>query len=384
MLFEDAMFDPAGEPTADGLDAQKRRAAVAVTDIDALVSLDTDRVLRAFASRSGRHPHQLLRHRARSSGACEMCLPVKPNPELINELPLPRPKFEIFVYSPRVEGVAPVVRPVAAAACAGRTAARTSAPKSWAWSRRRRSRTPSSSGRRQGRPSSSSPHPTGDPPPRPRGPSSRRGSRLLPVVRRRTADVTDNVDTGHRRHRSAGWCRASRRRRRLPGGRRRQGHRDVLRHRQRRRELLRVWLATFAPGGRWAMTTKAMGITAKGAWESVKRHFREMGDEVRGTSPSSGRRHERRRVRQRHAALRAHPADRGLRPPPHLRRPRTPMRSPSFERRRLFELPRSSWEDYDATADQRRAAASSAASRSRSRSARRCTRALGIDETSPR
>lgn len=32
-------------------------------------------------------------------------LSVKVNPELITELPLPRPKFEIFVYSPRVEGV---------------------------------------------------------------------------------------------------------------------------------------------------------------------------------------------------------------------------------------------------------------------------------------
>ena len=32
-------------------------------------------------------------------------LSFKLNPGLIDELPLPRPKFEIFVYSPRVEGV---------------------------------------------------------------------------------------------------------------------------------------------------------------------------------------------------------------------------------------------------------------------------------------
>jgi glutamate dehydrogenase len=32
-------------------------------------------------------------------------LSVKLNPGLIDELPLPRPRFEIFVYSPRVEGV---------------------------------------------------------------------------------------------------------------------------------------------------------------------------------------------------------------------------------------------------------------------------------------
>jgi len=32
-------------------------------------------------------------------------LSIKLNPRLIDELPLPRPRFEIFVYSPRVEGV---------------------------------------------------------------------------------------------------------------------------------------------------------------------------------------------------------------------------------------------------------------------------------------
>ena len=38
---------------------------------------------------------------ARSQGV----VAIKLNPGLIDELPLPRPKFEIFVYSPRVEGV---------------------------------------------------------------------------------------------------------------------------------------------------------------------------------------------------------------------------------------------------------------------------------------
>ena len=32
-------------------------------------------------------------------------LSIKVNPGLIDELPLPRPRYEIFVYSPRVEGV---------------------------------------------------------------------------------------------------------------------------------------------------------------------------------------------------------------------------------------------------------------------------------------
>ena len=38
------------------------------------------------------------------------------------------------------------------------------------------------------------------------------------------------------------------------------------------------WLGdAFASGGSVGYDHKAMGITAKGAWESVKRHFREMG-----------------------------------------------------------------------------------------------------------
>ena len=38
------------------------------------------------------------------------------------------------------------------------------------------------------------------------------------------------------------------------------------------------WLGdAFASGGSVGYDHKAMGITAKGAWEAVKRHFREMG-----------------------------------------------------------------------------------------------------------
>ena len=38
------------------------------------------------------------------------------------------------------------------------------------------------------------------------------------------------------------------------------------------------WLGdAFASGGSAGYDHKAMGITARGAWESVKRHFRELG-----------------------------------------------------------------------------------------------------------
>ena len=85
------------------------------------------------------------------------------------------------------------------------------------------------------------------------------------------------------------------------------------------------WLDdAFASGGSAGYDHKAMGITARGAWESVKRHFREtgLGHPDRGVHRGRRRRHERRRLRQRDAVLTAHPVGGGLRPPAHLLGPR--------------------------------------------------------------
>lgn len=102
------------------------------------MSLDTDRVLRAFAALVQATLRTNYYVTAEGSARQRNALSFKLNPQLIDELPLPRPKYEIFVYSPRVEGVHLRFGNVAlAAACAGRTGGRTSAP-NWAWSRRRR------------------------------------------------------------------------------------------------------------------------------------------------------------------------------------------------------------------------------------------------------
>ena len=104
------------------------------------------------------------------------------------------------------------------------------------------------------------------------------------------------------------------------------------------------WLGdAFASGGSAGYDHKALGITARGAWESVKRHFRELGLDVDDRAVHRGRRrrHVGRRVRQRHAAVGADPAGGRVRPPPRLHRPRPRpgrRRSPSGER--LFDLPR--------------------------------------------
>ena len=66
------------------------------------------------------------------------------------------------------------------------------------------------------------------------------------------------------------------------------------------------WLDdAFASGGSAGYDHKKMGITAKGAWEAVKRHFREMNRDIQTDAlhRRRRRRHVGRRVRQRHAAV---------------------------------------------------------------------------------
>ena len=85
------------------------------------------------------------------------------------------------------------------------------------------------------------------------------------------------------------------------------------------------WLGdAFASGGSQGYDHKKMGITARGAWEAVKRHFREMDIDIqtRARHRRRRRRHVGRRVRQRHAAVARDQARRRLRPPRHLPRSR--------------------------------------------------------------
>ena len=70
-----------------------------------MASLDTDRVLRAFASLIEATLRTNFYVTGPESARARNVLSINVNPELIDELPLPRPRFEIFVYSPRVEGV---------------------------------------------------------------------------------------------------------------------------------------------------------------------------------------------------------------------------------------------------------------------------------------
>ena len=110
------------------------------------------------------------------------------------------------------------------------------------------------------------------------------------------------------------------------------------------------WLSdAFASGGSAGYDHKKMGITARGAWVSVERHFREMDVDIgktpftmAGVGDMSGDVFGNGLLRARTARLVAafDHRDIFIDPAPDLER--------SFaERRRLFELPRSSWQDYD-------------------------------------
>ena len=110
------------------------------------------------------------------------------------------------------------------------------------------------------------------------------------------------------------------------------------------------WLGdAFASGGSVGYDHKAMGITARGAWESVKRHFREMGHDAQskpftvvGVGDMSGDVFGNGMLLSEQIRLVAAFDHR------HVFLDPDPDPATSFaERRRLFELPRSSWADYD-------------------------------------
>ena len=110
------------------------------------------------------------------------------------------------------------------------------------------------------------------------------------------------------------------------------------------------WLGdAFASGGSLGYDHKGMGITARGGWECVKRHFREMNRDIQkepftavGVGDMSGDVFGNAMLLSRTTRLVAafDHRDIFLDPAPD---PETSWR----ERKRLFEKPRSSWQDYD-------------------------------------
>ncbi len=110
------------------------------------------------------------------------------------------------------------------------------------------------------------------------------------------------------------------------------------------------WLGdAFASGGSAGYDHKKMGITARGAWESVKRHFREMDVNIStvpftvvGIGDMSGDVFGNGMLREKTTKLVAAFDHRDIFIDPDPDAERT-----FAERKRMFDLPRSSWQDFD-------------------------------------
>ncbi|CAN5774854.1 NAD-glutamate dehydrogenase [soil metagenome] len=348
-LFE-ALFNP-NQADADKTQNAQTAAAAVAADIDSLVSLDTDRVLRAFAKlieATLRTNYFVSRvDSARGQGV----LALKLNPGLIDELPLPRPKFEIFVYSPQVEGVHLRFGSVARGGLR--------------WSDRREDfRTEILGlvkaqavknavivpvGAKGGFVVKNPPLLTGD------AAADRDATRTAGIACYRLfiaglLDVTDNVEpaTGRviapaeviRRDGDDAYLVVA-------------ADKGTATFSDIANDVAKsygFWLGdAFASGGSVGYDHKAMGITAKGAWESVKRHFREMGVDTQaddftvvGVGDMSGDVFGNGMLLSEHIRLIAAFDHRHIFVDP------DPDTARSWaERSRMFQLPRSSWDDYD-------------------------------------
>ncbi|MET0454081.1 MAG: NAD-glutamate dehydrogenase [Mycobacterium sp.] len=350
-LFE-ALFGPEEAAPDTGNKRDASAAAVAVAQgIDALVSLDTDRVLRAFASMIQATLRTNYFVTRPGSARSQDVLSVKLNPLLIDELPLPRPKYEIFVYSPRVEGVHLRFGNVARGGLR--------------WSDRREDfRTEILGlvkaqavknavivpvGAKGGFVLKNAPAATGD------AAADRDALRNEGVACYRLfisglLDVTDNVDTATgavttpadvvRRDGDDAYLVVA-------------ADKGTATFSDIANEVAKsygFWLGdAFASGGSVGYDHKAMGITAKGAWESVKRHFRELGVDTQtedftvvGVGDMSGDVFGNGMLLSKHIRLVAAFDHR------HVFLDPDPDAATSWaERDRMFALPRSSWDDYD-------------------------------------
>ncbi|MFE6908345.1 NAD-glutamate dehydrogenase [Streptomyces erythrochromogenes] len=312
--------------------------------LDQVASLDEDRILRSFLTLI----KATLRtnfFQADSAGEQHSYVSMKFDPQAIPDLPAPRPAFEIWVYSPRVEGVHLRFGKVARGGLR--------------WSDRREDfRTEILGlvkaqmvkntvivpvGAKGGFVAKNLPDPSVD-----RDAWLAEGIASYKIFISALLDITDNMVAGEV----------------VPP-------RSVVRHDEDDTYLVVAadkgtatfsdiangvaesygfWLGdAFASGGSAGYDHKGMGITARGAWESVKRHFRELGHDTQtqdftvvGVGDMSGDVFGNGMLLSEHIRLVAAFDHR------HIFIDPTPDAATSYaERRRLFELPRSSWADYD-------------------------------------
>jgi glutamate dehydrogenase len=335
-------FNPAGPGDRDK-DASKLVDKI-LEALDAVANLDEDRILRSFLGLV----QATLRtnyYQKSDAGDHKSYVSFKFDPSRIPELPEPRPMYEISVYSPRVEGVHLRGGPVARGGLR--------------WSDRREDFRTEVLGLVKaqmvknavivpvGSKGGFVPKqlPSGD-----REAIQAEGIECYKTFIRGLLDITDNLVADEIKP-----------------------PRDVVRHDGDDPYLVVAadkgtatfsdiangiareygfWLDdAFASGGSQGYDHKGMGITARGAWESVKRQFRELGIDTQSTDftvvgigDMAGD------VFGNGMLLSEHIRLVGAFNHLHIFLDPNPDAAKSFqERKRLFELPRSSWEDYDKT-----------------------------------
>ena len=332
-----ARFEP-GRTRTDHADLLQKEIGEA---IEAVQSLDEDRILRNFLAVL----QAMLRtnfFQRDSGGRPKLYVSFKLDPSGLPMLPLPRPQFEIFVYSPRMEGVH----------LRGGRVARGGLR----WSDRREDfRTEVLGLMKAQMVKNAVIVPVGakggfvvKQPPASRDDMPAEVEACYRIFINGLLDVTDNISGGEI----------------VPPD-------DVVRYDGDDPYLVVAadrgtatlsdvansiarehgfWLDdAVASGGSTGYDHKKMGITARGAWESVKRHFREMGRDVQsedftvvGVGDMSGDVFGNGMLLSKHIRLFAAFDHRHVFVDP------DPDPASSWEeRQRMFELPRSSWDDYD-------------------------------------
>ncbi len=341
-LFE-TRFSPAAELSDEDRALRSKELVTSISrELDAVESLDQDRILRSYLTLI----QATLRTSffQRSGGRPKSYIAFKLEPRAIPELPAPRPRYEIWVYSPRFEGVHLRFGPVARGGIR--------------WSDRLddfrteilglvKAQTVKNAvivpvGAKGGF-VLKSPPPASD-----RDAYLAEGVACYKLFISALLDVTDNLVGGQIvappevvRHDAGDTYLV------VAADKGTATFSDIA------NEIsisYGFWLGdAFASGGSAGYDHKRMGITAKGAWESVKRHFREMDRDTQtedftvvGVGDMSGDVFGNGMLLSRHIKLVAAFDHRHI-----FLDPSPDPESSYVERQRLFDLPRSSWADYD-------------------------------------
>jgi glutamate dehydrogenase len=338
-LFE-TRFDP--ERPEEGRAAEQDRLAAEITDaLDDVASLDEDRIIRAFLG-VVKATLRTNYYQVDADGRPKDYLSFKLDPRIVPDLPAPRPAFEIWVYSPRVEGVHLRFGPVARGGLR--------------WSDRREDfRTEILGLVKAQMVKNAVIVPTGSkggffPKQLPEDPAARReeGIAAYRIFISGLLDLTDNrvgeeIVPPARTVRHDGddpylVVAADK------------GTATFSDIANAVSQDYGFWLDdAFASGGSSGYDHKAMGITARGAWESVKRHFRELGLDTQaedftvvGIGDMSGDVFGNGMLLSTHIRLVAAFDHRHV-----FVDPDPDAAAAHAERSRLFALPGSSWASYD-------------------------------------